>query len=275
MIVEHFQQQGNRPYQEDYYLISPDKKLFIVCDGMGGHARGDLAARISADTIFNYLANNKDSDKETVITEAVNKASIALHEYVLQHPEAEGMGCTMCMLYFHEGGLICGHIGDSRVYFLRKSIGRYWRTKDHSMVQELFDAGVLNSELEMRTHPQNSRISRALVGKQSLKPVKIEIQLFQELRSEDTFLLCSDGVIEALNEKSLLDILTDANSQLADKSELIRQNCDLSSRDNQTAILIELEEADARMGGRNSHEWLETPSEFDIIDLDEEDYTEE
>ena len=236
-----FTQQGGRPYQEDYLYSNPEIGLYLVCDGVGGSAKGDVASQNVVDTIRNLVeAETIIPIDEPSVQELVTAAQNSLLEKVKAEPEMEGMGTTLTLLYIHDNGATVAHIGDSRVYFVRPSASKYWRTKDHSLVQELFDSDVLKTEEVMETHPMRNRITRALQGKTGAKSVKADVQLISNLTKGDLFFLCSDGVLEPYTADSFIDILSNTTIDIEARLKEIKGDCSAKSKDNNTCILVEL-----------------------------------
>ena len=253
-----FTHPGQRQYQEDYFYDNiAGQGLYILCDGVGGAAKGAEASQLVTRTICEMV-----EDKgvlpigKAVVHQLITAASTALKKKVEEMPGADGMGTTLTMVFFHEAGATLAHIGDSRIYYIKPESGKYWRTKDHSQVQELFDAGILKSEAAMATHPMNNRITRALQGKieegnLGEKKVTAEVINIDNLEEGDLFFMCSDGVLEAYLLDSFIDILTNSELELEERLAKIKLTCAEKSKDNNTAILIEVEETEMVTSGTN------------------------
>ncbi len=241
-----FHQQGKRPYQEDNLLTAAEAGLWMVCDGVGGGARGDLASKLAIETIRKavkeegLLPNNEEA-----LQQLTAKIEQAFGRALRENHELHGMATTLTLLYLHEKGATTAHIGDSRIYWLQPQHKRYWRTKDHSLVQELFDAGVLQNEEAMKTHPRRNVITRALHAKIEPAKQRPSVQNLQGLEAGDILLLCSDGLLEPFTEQGLTEILAEKGPDLETKVETIRQACEQESKDNNTGIFIQLETGDA------------------------------
>lgn len=261
-----FTQQGQRQYQEDSLYCNPEIGLYMVCDGVGGATKGDVASKLVIHTIAALVEKESILPiQEKEVQQLVDASNQALHEKVIQNPEMEGMGTTLTLLYMHKKGVTVAHIGDSRVYFIRPSENKYWRTKDHSLVQELLDSDVLQTEEAMETHPMRNRITRALQGKTNSKSVKADVQIISNLKKGDLFFLCSDGVLEPYSVDSFIPKLVDNSHNLENRFEVIKSDCLEKSKDNNTCILIELK--GRYFGNKNEKlnlEWRTIPTETNL-----------
>lgn len=214
---------GNRSSNQDRCLVleRSDRVLVAVADGMGGHARGDLAAQTAVDTLRHCFLNQHDS-----ITEPEQFLKAALEIAHLETVEAGRSStppveprttCVACLVQGNQAWW--AHVGDSRLYLLRN--GRLvTRTRDHTPVEDLLQSGVINED-ELSTHPLRNSVNRCLGG--ALKLPKIGFD-HAELQSGDTLLLCSDGLWSALPEHRLLDLpaageLESALNELCEEAE--------------------------------------------------------
>ena len=184
-----------------------DGWLVTVCDGMGGHNAGELASRIAADTIVKRieerLSLNPSADPRDLLWNALVAANKAIIECALESPDLANMGTTAVVLLVVYSKAYVGHVGDSRVYLLRS--GELLRiTSDHSTVQQMVDEGLITPE-QARTHPESHRLTRALGVFSVMKPSVWEEPI--SLRKGDTFLLCTDGVTDVVEDDELEDAL--------------------------------------------------------------------
>ena len=246
MKIFHFSQQGHRPYQEDsYYIDEETKHLFVICDGVGGHAKGDIASNTVVEYIKGKLSKNKENKWEVQDFQSLfHGAQDALQKVQTDKTGASNMGTTVVLFFLSPLQALTAHVGDSRAYVVKPAESKYWRTKDHSLVQELLDAGVLKSESAMEDHPMRNRITRALQAAGGKKYVEADVATFDGLEAGDYLLLCSDGVLEPFPSHSFIDILADVNLSFEEKGETIRKACEAVSKDNNTCILIQIEETD-------------------------------
>ena len=236
-----FSQLGSRSNNED--TLFPDPKIttaqqrwFMVCDGVGGAERGEVASQLTAIEFDQYFRNNP----VTTVTEAYIQQALAFvqdrfDEYVAENPQAESMGTTLTLVYRHEGGITVAHLGDSRVYLIRKGVIE-WRTDDHSYVNELVKAGVLSPD-EARKHPQRNIITRAIQSGD--KRAQAEIQLLNDLEPGDYLFMCTDGILERISDELLEKTLGSSDSN-DEKMGTLLACCQGQTRDNFTACLLQV-----------------------------------
>lgn len=237
---------GKRENNEDtvYPLFgkaTPNDKLFLVCDGVGGAAKGEIASQLATQSFADYFSENKILiSSETVVSQALDAVQDKFDAYIEANPTAKGMGCTLTLLHLHEGGASIAHAGDSRVYHIRNGKIQ-WKTEDHKMVTEMLKAGILTHE-QAANHPQSNIISRAIQGK-TVKPVKADFKLIKDIAPNDYFFMCTDGVLESISDDLLEDIIGNAESD-EEKNKLIQQICQAQSSDNFSAYLIKIKAID-------------------------------
>ncbi len=233
MKVYHYNHIGKRKRQEDALAISEDNNLFVLCDGVGGSEDGSLASRYACDTIIElyntHLVSNLDDLRSIVIkmSESLNQAT---DKYV---------ATTLTILCFHLDLAYLVHLGDSRIYYFNANEKELKRTKDHSLVRELYDAGILNSEEEMRSHPLKNKITRSLNSNEVLISRDIDCRIIDNLSAGDKFLLCSDGVTEVFDDVMFKDMFM-TKENFNDLGESIKIKTNMYSKDNNSAILLEL-----------------------------------
>lgn len=229
---------GGRPANEDYIYpfsgsATPDHALFMVCDGVGGLKKGDVASRTVAQTIARVLEQCPQPPVREDVLRAVALAHQALSEAATRNPQLEGMATTLALAYLHGTQALIAHIGDSRVYHFRAG-QVLWRTKDHSWVQEMMDRQVLTPE-EARDHPRRNLITRAIqAGAEAPVP---DFHLLQDLRPGDLLFLCSDGVGERIPEHELPGLLF-ASPDPERNLQAIYRLCSQTRGDNFSAWLI-------------------------------------
>lgn len=182
-----------RSRNEDYYgkYEGHFGSLFLVCDGMGGHARGDIASRIAVDTIKEYFQGLTDPISKTVehlIATSIDQAHQNILRHVQTNPEHQGTGTTLVLVLIKDDLYWYAHVGDSRIYLKQGNTIRQL-TRDHSEVQGMVDAGILTPE-QAENHPRKNFIMRAL-GASDATP---EISGPHKLLNGDTFMMCTDGL---------------------------------------------------------------------------------
>jgi len=193
---------GNRTSNQDRCLVerAPEHALLVVADGMGGHARGDLAAQTTVDSLARSFKRQRMpiADPQAFLKEALHTAHLDVVDAGRSHnpPITPRTTCVVCLVQHDQAHW--AHVGDSRLYLLRG--GKLLkRTRDHTPVEELLQSGLLGEE-ELRNHPLRNSVSRCLGG----SPRFPEISFDQAtLCADDTLLLCSDGLWSAVPEAQL------------------------------------------------------------------------
>ncbi|NLR94447.1 PP2C family protein-serine/threonine phosphatase [Flammeovirga agarivorans] len=237
---------GKRKNNEDYLYptlddVSLDNRVFLVCDGVGGHERGEVASEIVAKSFAELILKNysEGADEEGVAI-VFEKVQGLIDKYLEENPEAKGMGTTMTFLQLHKKGATVAHCGDSRVYLIRN--GKIiWKTNDHSYVNELLQRGLITEE-EAIDHPKKNVISRAVMGK-SMKEVVPDVALFNDLEPYDVFFMCSDGILESMTDNGLEYLFSSQMTDL-ERIQKIKETCAETSKDNHTCFLIRLNEVE-------------------------------
>lgn len=238
------QGQGQKTNQEDAIYISPQNdglQLFMVCDGVGGAAKGEVASKTVIKSIQEYIKKNiQNYNDDSFIQAAVSSAELSLNNYQSKNESAIGMGTTLALLHFNDTRAVAAHVGDSRVYHIRnKEI--IWKSSDHSLVNEMVMNGIITED-QAKDHPKNNVITRALQGNLE-KNIRADIHVLEKIECGDYFFICSDGVLEAFNDQQLVHGLSEDIS-LKLKLEAIASICHQSSRDNYSAIAIEIGKID-------------------------------
>lgn len=195
-----------RETNQDYYGKYEGQfgTLFIVCDGMGGHAGGDIASRLAVEKIREYffqLTSPLSHSLGETMAGSIEHAHRQIMEYARKHPEKTGMGTTVVMLLIQGDSWWIAHVGDSRIY-LKRGDELSKLTKDHSVVQRMVDEGILSVE-QAKGHPMSNMITKAL-GSTDHDP---DVSGPNPLYKDDTFLLCSDGLHQYFTEQEMLEAL--------------------------------------------------------------------
>lgn len=235
---------GMRANNEDYCYPSPkcldcsDALIFIVCDGVGGAQKGEIASRLAVEKLVEYFKlQEKPLLIEAVLTDCLKYIQLAFDQYIDKIPQSIGMATTIALLQLHTQGIIIAHIGDSRVYHIRAGSILH-RTKDHSLVNDLVDSGLIDKEAAL-THPKRNVITRAIQGNGKSKGRFTVTNVIADIQADDYFFLCTDGILEGLSEAALLAIIK-TNGNNVDKMGQIKRQCQLNAHDNYTAILIQI-----------------------------------
>ena len=233
---------GQRDNQEDWIYpksgeATEDCRLFIVCDGMGGYERGEVASQAVGETISSYIIEHYTDDTvfdDNILREAINEALDKLNE-IASEDDSRRMGTTLALVYFHKGGCTMAHIGDSRIYHIRPSEHRIiYKSRDHSLVYDLFQAEEITFE-EMQSHPKKNVITRALMPNMDERPTA-SITHTADIQEGDCFYLCSDGMLENMDDAGLIKTLCSSDTIENKVEKLISCSCDNS--DNHSAHLI-------------------------------------
>ena len=155
-----------RKKNQDYYYISEDGTINILADGMGGYAGGEVASKLATTTALKYILNNFESvpkEKEDILNlvkSAIEYANMVVYEKANKEKELEGMGTTLDVCLIYNNKAYIGHVGDSRIYRIRKEFIRKL-THDHSYVQKLVKDGTITQE-EASHHPKKNMLMKAL-----------------------------------------------------------------------------------------------------------------
>ena len=212
--------------------------VFIVCDGMGGHAGGEHASQIAVSIIREYLANSNSQNFSDEIGQALQHANKSIWEEAIHDPSLKGMGTTCVVLYLTDKGAIYrGHVGDSRCYIYKNNELKTL-TKDHSYVQFLVEVGDI-SENEVFDHPKKNRILKALGIDETVSP---EVSKTPVAPDKNTlFLLCTDGLNDMLRDKEIKNYLDINESPKKQVDQLIEEALKKGGKDNVTVGLLSIE----------------------------------
>jgi PPM family protein phosphatase len=225
-----------REGNEDAFLLIPEKHLYIVSDGMGGHNAGEVASQTAIKTIETFFARIEISVMpETRVRDIMSDAVIAANKDVWEKslliPEYSGMGCTLAMVFLYKNVLHVCHVGDSRVYLINhKEISQV--TEDHSVVMEMVKAGQISKE-EARKSQLKNQLTRAL-GISSLYNIAYTKQ---QVKKGDTVLLCTDGLWDMLSDEEIYTIVKKGAKPEEICSKLISKANDAGGNDNITVVI--------------------------------------
>lgn len=226
-----------RSSNEDSLFANIESGVFIVADGMGGHAAGEIASAIAAQTIGASARAARES--LDALGDQLVAAFLAAGDEISRRVEADptvsGMGttCTVLMLQ-EEGSFLIGHIGDSRAYLWRNDVFRRV-TRDHSWVQEQVDRGLIKPEQAMG-HPLSNLITRAL----GTDPIPTPDLYPGPLQAGDTFLLASDGLTDLIADQQIAEILASTDSCEAAAETLVAAANRSGGKDNITVLLVQV-----------------------------------
>lgn len=283
-----FSEVGQKPNQEDYLWPLPadtsaQHRIFIVCDGVGGSEKGEVASQTAGTALGTYLTAHWPANgviTKDIFNKALAHAYKALNEADPVDNEEARMGTTMTCVVFHTDGVLLAHIGDSRIYHVRPALstsethpaGVMHQTEDHSLVNDLLRVGEITEE-EAANFPHKNVITRAMQPHLE-RPYRADIVNLTDIKAGDYFFLCTDGVLEQLTNKQLGSILATEDLDDAGKLGAIKSVCDRRTRDNYSCLLIAIDEVGE---GRttcpcpiNDDEELADEDIEDVVDEEEE-----
>ncbi len=224
-----------RPLNEDSYFVSEPGSgtlLAIVADGMGGHNAGEIASGEAVGIIQKDVLGKTGEPLKDVLIKAVADANHEIYEMSIKKKKLSGMGTTITAAIVTEKNVTAVQVGDSRLYLIRKDeITQI--TKDHSLVEMLVDSGSITKE-EAKHHPQRNVITRA-VGTD--KNVEADVYEFQT-EPEDIVLLCSDGLVNMVDDEKILSVIKCAASMEYAANALVAEAEIAGGTDNITVIVI-------------------------------------
>ena len=225
--------------QDSFYVSDVDDeiKLYILADGMGGYKGGEIASSLAIESTRKYIENNfKDIQKEKneilkLINSAIEYANMIVYEKTLEEPELHDMGTTLDVVLIYNNKVFIGHVGDSRVYRIRKNLIRKL-TSDHSYVEKLVKDGSITKE-EAYNHPNKNMLLKALGCKTLVRPDVF----YKGFLKGDILLMCSDGLTNMLKDNEIYSILL----KNPDKPEeaLVKEANNMGGYDNITVIIVD------------------------------------
>ncbi|WP_077923152.1 PP2C family serine/threonine-protein phosphatase [Spirosoma sp. 209] len=243
-----FSQVGQRPVNQDALyppvdMATPASQLFIVCDGMGGADKGEVASQLLCQALARYASARPELVFDSHhLSRALDDAYEAYNAYLQAHPLVSRMGSTLALVQLHEQGVTVAHLGDSRVYQFRD--GKIiFCTQDHRQVTDMVEAGIITAA-QARTHPWRNRLSRAVlavasasaVDKPAARPAA-DVVVLTDVQPGDYFFMCTDGVLETLDDQMLETILAIDRSE-REHIQSMQIMCAGQTKDNYSAYLI-------------------------------------
>lgn len=240
-----------RESNEDSFMVDLENGVFIVADGMGGHAAGEVASELAASTVHAVLTGEIDPDETRLVRDvepqdpadalrerlryAMNQASINIRRESDVRPETRGMGTTLVVLVVERDQAHVAHVGDSRAYLFRHE--RLIRlTRDHTVVQQEIDAGRLTPELA-RLVPHKHILTQSVGFHGPVEPDTTT----RMLAPGDLFILCSDGLSDPVDDDGLRDLIADTpGDMLADR--LTEEALKAGGEDNVTVVVVAVNE---------------------------------
>ncbi len=228
-----------RDMNQDSYYISGEEsnlKLYILADGMGGYKGGEIASKLATASVKSYIESNIDNiikDRDEIlklIKSAMEYANMVVYERAKEDAQLEGMGTTLEVCLIYNNKMYIGHVGDSRIYRIRKEFMRKLTT-DHSYVEKLVKDGTITKE-QAHNHPKKNMLTKALGCTIFVEP-DVTVKGFIK---DDIILMCSDGLTNMIEEDEIYNIIKQdyksAPQRLVDKAN------ENGGYDNITAIVI-------------------------------------
>lgn len=236
-----------RTHNEDYFSLIEDEQLFMVADGMGGHASGEVASKLAADVMHEFFGRSKDEDAtwpykmdrnlsyvENRLAVGIKMANQRIFEAANANPRYKGMGTTIVANQIVGDRIYIAHVGDSRCYRVRQA-GITQMTRDHSLLEDYKDAKPDMSEDEQKRFPHKNVITRALGMRET---VQVDVT-GHDIKDGDTYLLCSDGLSGMVDDKSLLAVVQGASDNLEQAvSQLVEAANKGGGTDNITVLAL-------------------------------------
>jgi protein phosphatase len=211
--------------------VGPLPNLYIVADGMGGHRAGDRASRMAIDITVDFVEKSTIENPVAILKRAMLFANNEIYKESCQDPDLNGMGTTMVAAVAKDGKLYVANIGDSRLYAIDGDIHQI--TMDHSLVEEM----IRNGELERkkgRNHPEKNIITKAMGSKDEIIPDFFEI----DIKPEEKYLLCSDGLSNMVEDDEIRDIVVENYSLDETTQALIDRANYYGGSDNISVVII-------------------------------------
>ena len=237
-----------RTHNEDSFAVIDDDHLYIVADGMGGHASGEVASKMAIDTVRDFFkATSADPEatwpykmdksrgyEENRLITGIKLANLRIYEAAQRDPKLRGMGTTVVAILVVDDGVLIGHVGDSRVYRLRD--GQLEQlTEDHSLLNDYIKMKRLTEE-EIANFPHKNVIVRALGMKDT---VKVDTQL-DKPQPGDIYVLCSDGLCGPASDDEIRDIVLQYSDLKTASQKLIERANEKGGPDNITVVLAKV-----------------------------------
>lgn len=215
------------------YLERADFKIYVVADGMGGHNAGEVASKMAAEQIVQYIDENYSLEcEETLISNAIKAANEDIYKFSKTNDKLNGMGTTVTAALVTPKFIYIANVGDSCcMAFKNGELKKI--TKDHSLVQELLDSGTI-SEVEAVNHPKKNIITRALGT-----CIHVEVDVFRlDINQYNLFILCSDGLTNEVTKEDILKIIDNENNYFSIANNLVDLAKEKGGRDNITVLLF-------------------------------------
>ena len=238
----------HRKYNEDNYLCNPKEKLFLIADGIGGQAAGEIASGVAIRSIEEFIVRSRTEDitwpipykneftlEQNSLLAGATLANRKVSELANQNPSMKGMGTTLVGVIIKGNQLAILNIGDSRLYRIRTGEIEQM-TQDHTVAGEQEKLGLLTKE-EASNHPQKNILTSAL-GVEVAEKLRMDLSLV-DIQKKDLYMMCSDGLNDMLSDKEIMATINSSQASLEKISLSLTQQANLAGgRDNITIILL-------------------------------------
>lgn len=237
-----FCERGIRENNEDYISTAGQGgRIFVLCDGMGGHGHGEVASETACKAVFQLLVSQAvDEYTEEMLQDAVAFAQEEIDKADMFGGDERRMGTTLVVVAVNDYEVLVGHIGDSRCYLFGQDGKMKFRTKDHSQIEEAMAVGLITED-EAFHHPKKNIITRCLMSHGESH--ELTVDRLKHVQEGDFLLLCTDGVNDALRNQEIEELLSGEGST-EERLGRLREACAEKSRDNYSAILLQLHAED-------------------------------
>ncbi len=235
-----------RKVNQDSFFVIPDKGIFLIADGVGGHNHGEIASRTAISDVAEYMKENPvpagagDNEIKDYFVDLIFRVNEHIFE-LSEDASARNMATTLILMFINNGKVYAANIGDSRLYLLREG-GMEQVTEDHTYVNDLYKKGVIDEE-QARVHPDRNLITRAVGAESTVKP---DLYMF-EVFNQDILLLCTDGLYDLVEEEEIRIILTESDNLRTACSRLVEAANEHGGTDNITTVAVRIE-----TGGRSA-----------------------
>ena len=239
---------GTRDNQEDSIWpqeLSTSDRLFVLCDGMGGHEHGEVASQTVTKALGQWLAENVAPNSplsDDQLREAIEFAYTQLDQYADDNPKQ--MGTTLSLIYLGRHGVTACHMGDSRIYHIRPNEAILYISRDHSLVFDLYQSGEINYD-EMKNFKQKNIVTRAMIPGEDHR-MRPDISHISDVKSGDYFYMCSDGMLEQMSNDELISLLFSNATDEEKRQKLI--DATIQNKDNHSAWIIHVKSVTKEVG---------------------------
>lgn len=237
-----------RQNNEDVWKAIEEIDFYILADGMGGHQAGEVASRetvhllsdIAKNVFGEHAPEHSFHDMRKLMRHAIEQVNSLVFKMSRSNPQLKGMGTTLCCMHFHNKGVVYAHVGDSRIYRMRRRRLEQL-TKDHSLFRELIDQGQI-SEHQQPDFLYRNIITKAIGTEPNVEP---SVHL-SDIEEGDLYLMCSDGLSDLLSTREIQGVLTQEGTLQEIAEELVATANARGGYDNITVVLMQVVKGDGK-----------------------------